>query len=128
MNATVIEMHSRPLTRARVLDFLDQDTYKVLNGVATWWGEQGEVLVATEDRAVAALAADALVRQQVGDSLIEVFGGVVVDQPMSVELVPTAVDLGGTMPGEKVTWRHASRPGSNTVVICRVWAGEDGAK
>lgn len=120
MSAEVIALadRARVLNRQQLHDFLDQDTYHVNGGVAVWWGEGRELFVAAADRAVAALAADAIVRRQVGDSLFEVFGAVVVDEPISVKLLGTV--------GEKVTWERTVRPAGNTIVMCRVWAGEDG--
>ncbi len=117
-SAAVIELRQRAMTRAQVQDFLAQDTYQV-DGVAAWWTEGStEILVATNDRAVAALAADEMVRRQLHDSLRQAFGGVAVDEPMSVELLGE--------PGADVTWQRAPRSGSHTVLVCRVWAGEDG--
>ncbi len=117
----------RPLTREQLQDFLANDTYSAL-GVQVWWGSGHELLVATPDRVVAVLAADAIVRRQLGDSLPAMFGGVAVDEPMSVEVLPAEDGPGGYQPADLVTWQRASRPGRNTVLVCRVWAGEDGAQ
>lgn len=117
----------RPLTREQLQDFLTNDTYVAL-GVQVWWGRGHELLVATPDRAVAALAADAVVRRQLGDSLPAMFGGVAVEEPMSVEVLPAEEGPSEYQPADLVTWQRATRPGRNTVLVCRVWAGEDGVR
>jgi hypothetical protein len=126
MSATVLAFaaRSRPLSRAEVQDFLANDTYAAY-GVAVWWGTGHELLVATADRVLAVLAADAVVRRQLGGPLPEVFAGVTVDEPMSVELLADAC-ADGTKDGTP-TWQRASRPDGHTVRVCRVWPGEDGA-
>lgn len=109
------------MSRAQVQDFLTNDTHRAMGGtVAVWWTEAGELLVATADRAVAALAADEVVRTQLADPLVQVFGGVAVDEPMSVELIGE--------PGGQIAWQPAARPSRNTVLVCRVWPGEDGPR
>ena len=124
MSANVITMPLRPMTRAQVQTFLDQDTVRIY-GAAVWWtaagtGTSDEVLVQTGDRVTAALAADELVRRHLNDSLHRVFGEVIVSEPMSVEL------LG--QPGDPPQWQPARRPGPHTVTVCRVAAGPGGAQ
>lgn len=128
MSAPVIALRPPVMTGVQVQDFLAQDTVHI-HGAAVWWtGEteasdaepSREILVQTEDRITAALAADELVRRQLGDSLCGAFGEVIVSKPMSVELLGE--------PGGPTTWRPARRPGRNTVVVCQVTAGQDGAR
>ncbi len=120
MTASVVELRPSVMGRGQVQDFLDQDTVRI-HGVAVWWtGEGNEILVQTSDRVAAALAADELVRRHLGDSLRRVFGEVTVSEPLSVELLGE--------PGGPPQWRPARRPGPHTVLVCRVAAGQDGAR
>lgn len=127
MSAPVIALRPPVMTRGQVQDFLAEDTVSI-HGVAVWWTGDGdapsaepsrEILVQTDDRITAVLAADELVRRQLSDSLCRVFGAVFVSEPMSVQLLGE--------PGGPTTWRPARRPGPNTVLVCRVAAGQDGA-
>lgn len=123
MNTNVISLvaRARAMTREQVGQFLADRAYKA-GPVAVWWGDEStDLLVVTADRITAALAADEVVRANVGGSLRELYAGAVaVDAPAPFELVD--------QPGGVVSWRRVPKQAKHTVLACVVHPGEDGAE